>query len=242
MGYPTRARALRRGAFTTPCSAAIRCGLPSLTGATSSSTCCSRWPIRPSSTPKRPSRPPSGCTRQVRGPPRPNRAGADRDARVGHADHRQTRAAPQSGRPRPLPSIHGRRCPVGRHAIGGALPGRIRRRPADRPAARKDGGGGKPPILSRLSRPRQSGASPTPCKSSSPTAARRHGSKSSIRWAIAAVGPRRYRSWSRSSGQRGNAPAGRPSASPCSNCSAMARRLESLPVDQFMAMFAVLRE
>ena len=49
-------------------------------------------------------------------PPRPDRTGEDRDAAAGHADHRQARAALQSGRPRSLPSIHGRRGAAGRHA------------------------------------------------------------------------------------------------------------------------------
>ncbi len=54
--------------------------------------------------------------------------------------------------------------------------------------------------------------------------------------------PRRFRSWSRSSGPTRRRACRTASARPCSICSAMAERLESLPVDQFMAMFAVLRE
>jgi 2-methylcitrate dehydratase len=52
----------RPGVSVTPFSAGNPCALPGPTGATSSSTCCSRSPTRPSSTPRPPSKPPSGST------------------------------------------------------------------------------------------------------------------------------------------------------------------------------------
>ena len=164
----------------------------------------------------------------------------DPHARVGDPDHRQAGAARQSGRPRPLHPVHGRRAADPRPAHGRRLRGRHRRptRASTACAPRWS--------ASRTRRSRRITTTPTSARS--PTritveftdgtqAARKWWSN--IRSAIAAGARKACPCWSRSSAptSRGGFP--RSSSRRSSKSRSTPTKLEAMPVHEFVDLMVI---